>query len=120
LALRLYSRLCDVDASPVLSAGAGAPLLKLWVLATLDPAAAEGGTERNGAGGFGRARARLARAVRRHPSLGAKFFVDEDALVHGDSLCDAFGGASESRALPKKNILSIPPPPSLWRRAGSG
>ena len=111
LALRLYSRLCDVDASPVLSAGAGAPLLKLWVLATLDPAAAEGGTERNGAGGFGRARARLARAVRRHPSLGAKFFVDEDALVHGDAECDAFGVASPSRAVPQKKYSLYSPAP---------
>ena len=43
LAVRLYSRLCACDASPVLSAGAGAPLLKLWALAALgyDPTAAD-------------------------------------------------------------------------------
>ena len=83
LALRLYGRLCDCDASPVLSAGAGAPLLKLWVLATLDPAAAEG-RERHAesaVGGFGRARARLARAARRHPVLRRAFRLRDAAAA---------------------------------------
>ena len=113
LALRLYSRLCDCDASPVLSAGAGAPLLKLWTLATLDPAAAEGltrsGSGSGSAGGFGRARARLARAVRRHPSLGARFFVDEDALTSRDET-DAFG------VVKKKYSLYSPAPVPLETR----
>ena len=34
LALRLFSRLCVSESSPVLVAGAGVPLLKLWALAT--------------------------------------------------------------------------------------
>ena len=71
LALRLYSRLCTADASPVLASGAGVPLLKLWALATSDPAANEGGGgDGVSVGGFGRARARLAKCVRRHPGLG--------------------------------------------------
>ena len=87
LALRLYSRLRD--ASPVLGAGVGAPLLKLWTHAALDPAAGSSGRGRKGqmddsddvhdggldetggadARGLGRARARLTRAIRAHPKL---------------------------------------------------
>ena len=84
LALRLYSRLRD--ASPVLGAGVGAPLLKLWTHATLDPAAGSGKRGKGGddgdddgdddenslgaeAKGLGRARARLTRAIRAHPKL---------------------------------------------------
>ena len=49
---------------PSSGAGAGAPLLKLWALAALDPAAAEGSKNVSAAGGFGRARARQPRAAR--------------------------------------------------------
>ena len=58
----------------MLQAGVGAPLLKLWVLAALDPAAtAKGdlGEGDLGVSGIGRARARLTRAARRHPTLSA-------------------------------------------------
>ena len=66
LAMRLYSRLLDV--TPVLYSGTGSPLLKLWVLATTDPAAGE-----SGAAGISRARARITRAAKRHPILFAAF-----------------------------------------------
>jgi hypothetical protein len=72
LALRLYSRL--KDSSPVLGAGIGAPLLRLWAFAALDPAAAGGRRDKgggDGTAGIRRARARLTKAVRKHPKLAA-------------------------------------------------
>ncbi|CEF99415.1 Zinc-finger domain of monoamine-oxidase A repressor R1 [Ostreococcus tauri] len=66
LAYRLYSRLLDV--TPVYYGGIGAPLLKLWMLATTDPAAGE-----SGSAGISRARARITRAAKRHPILFAAF-----------------------------------------------
>ena len=71
LALRVYARLGD--ASPVLGAGVGAPLLKLWTFATLDPAAggdAGDGSTGGSRSGFAKARARLT-AVRAHPRASA-------------------------------------------------
>ena len=65
LAMRLYSRLIDI--SPIYYGGIGAPLLKLWARATMDPAAGESAT------GMNRARARIARAAKRHPVLFAAF-----------------------------------------------
>ena len=98
LALRLYSRLRD--ASPVLGAGVGAPLLKLWTHAALDPAASssggrkglddaddvhDGGFDESGADakGLGRARARLTRAIRAHPKL-ALALLPNDAATTSD------------------------------------
>ena len=65
LAMRLYSRLVDI--SPIYYGGVGVPLLKLWARATMDPAAGESAT------GMNRARARIARAAKRHPVLFAAF-----------------------------------------------
>ena len=69
-AYRLYSRLLDV--TPIYYGGIGAPLLKLWVLATMDPAAGE-----TGATGISRARARITRAAKRHPILFPAFPASE-------------------------------------------
>ncbi len=65
LAMRLYSRLVDI--SPIYYGGVGVPLLKLWARATMDPASGESAT------GMNRARARIARAAKRHPVLFAAF-----------------------------------------------
>ena len=121
LAARLYSRLCASDASPVLSAGAGAPLLKLWALAALDPAAAEGSPSNNGtaAGGFGRARARLARAARRHPALGPSFRVaslTSRLFLEGDERLADEHVTVNDRTNASLLVFSFRSP-RLWRRA---
>ena len=119
LALRLYARL--LDATPVLYAGVGAPLLKLWTLATMDPSG--GGAA---ARGLARARARLTRAAKRHAVLFAAFPSSEalrgcersdvttTIMVRAGWVCEALRHAATTSAAPQARVAAIAAANAFW------
>ena len=118
LAVRLYARM--LDATPVLYAGVGAPLLKIWALAALDPAADE-----SGATGISRARARLSRAAKRHPVLFAAFpsceilsgceRSDKSSLsARAGWVAEVLHQAATTSAAPQARIAAIAAANAFW------
>ena len=77
----------------MLGAGVGAPLLRLWAFAALDPAASGGRSDKTGAGGdggdgggsgtagIGRARARLGRLL-----LNSRIFISRASRLQSQLL----------------------------------
>ena len=118
LAMRLYARL--LDATPVLYAGVGTPLLKLWALSAMDPSAGE-----SGASGVSRARARFSRAAKRHPVLFAAFpsstLLDgcersENASleVRGRWVAEVLHQAATTTVSPKARLAAIAAANAFW------
>ena len=117
-AYRLYSRLLDV--TPIYYGGIGAPLLKLWVLATMDPAAGE-----SGATGISRARARITRAAKRHPILFPAFPASEklegcdksdNASLHKRArwVAEVLHQAATTAVSPKVRVSAVAASNAFW------
>jgi len=118
LAMRLYARL--LDATPVLYAGVGTPLLKLWALSTMDPSAGE-----SGASGVSRARARFSRAAKRHPVLFAAFpsstllegcerSENASLEVRGRWFAEVLHQAATTTVSPKARLAAIAAANAFW------